>query len=106
MGKFCYAEIFVFLNEENKIENINPKYFQVIKDHSYECSKLYNIKIDNNNLILNWENFKNKCINYLDKEENIIKEVCLNQFEKIYNDNKNKYDFEYDFNKAKKIFIN
>ena len=37
-------------------------------------------------------------LNYLEKEENIIKEVCLKEFKKIYNVNKNKYDFEYDFN--------
>ena len=31
MGKFYYAEIIVFLNEENKIENINPNIFKLIK---------------------------------------------------------------------------
>ena len=56
-GKFYYAEIIVFLNEEKSIENINQKYFQVIKDHSFEFRKLQNLKIDNNNLLLNWEDF-------------------------------------------------
>ena len=35
-GKFCYSEIIVFFNEENKIENNNIKNYQIIKDHSYE----------------------------------------------------------------------
>ena len=43
-------------------------------------------------------------MNYLEKEENIIKEVFLKEFKKIYNANKNKCDFEYDFNKVYNIF--
>ena len=54
--------------------------------------KRHNKNFENNNIILNLEDFTGKCINYLEKEENLIKDVCL-EFKKIYEKNKENYEF-------------
>ena len=60
----------------------NTNNFKILKGHFFECIKLHNISQDNNNIILNWEDYTDKFIKYLEKEAEIKKDVCLKEFEK------------------------
>ena len=57
---------------------------------------------DKDNIILHLDDFNDLCINYLNKQENIKKEDCLKEFNRISNQKKDKYNLEYDKKKVSK----
>ena len=60
-------------------------------DHSLECKNI-EIKIPKITSEINyWEDYKDKCINYLEKADNYENKILLNKFHDIYK--KEGYDF-------------
>ena len=88
-GRFCDAKIDMIV--DINIDTTNQK-FKNIKDHSSECYKLEEINFENNEAINEWEDFKNKSINY---SNNIKGEFntksSIDNLEKIIEESK--YDF-------------
>ena len=104
MGRFCEAKIDLLVDINENITNSNQK-FKIIKDHSYECYKLEKINFENEEKINEWEEFKNKSINYLNNtqvEFNI--NLAIDNLKKIYDESK--YDFIFDKVKMKKLIKN
>ena len=64
LGRFCEAKIDMIVDINRNINNNNQK-FKIIKDHFYECYKLEKINFKKEEKINEWEEFKNKTINYL-----------------------------------------
>lgn len=66
--RFCDGKI-----EFNIESNINPnKKFRIISDHSLECYNYEKTGPANNNMINDWEDFTNKCFNYLNNFKGVL----------------------------------
>ena len=92
---FCNALIY------RKIDNKNY-YFKLDKDHTKECLEIQEIEIKTNvNLIGSYNEFINKCMNYLDSTEYYNKKELTTKLQDIYNENK--YNFKLKENTIKNI---
>ena len=84
----------------------------MIENHSYQCISLnQKSSLVNNELVYNWETYKNKCLNFLEENDNLKKSNVIDEFLKLYNETQ--YNFTFDRNKmlfyiknGKKIALN
>ena len=92
---FCNALIY------RKIEN-KDYYFKLDKDHSKECLEAQSIEFKiNTNLIGSYNEYINKCLQYLDSTEIYNKKDFTSKLQQIYNENK--YNFKLKENTIKNI---
>ena len=56
----------------------------MIKDHSEECKNLEIINPKLRTEINKWDEFRDKCINYMEKADNYENKFLINEFHKIF----------------------
>ena len=101
LGNFCNSEIILQISNQN---NITDQKFIMIKDHSEECKNLEIINPKLRNEINKWDEFRDKCINYMEKADNYENKFLINEFHKIFD--KGSYDFEINDKKLVNIIRN
>ena len=96
MGNFCNAEIILEINNQN---NNNEQKFKFIKDHSLDCKnfEIVNPKIKTE--INKWEEFKDKCYNFLENTNIYDNKSLIKEFHNIFE----KGEYNFTFNEKKLV---
>ena len=76
----------------------------MIKYYSEECKNLEIINPKLRNEINKWDEFRDKCINYMEKADNYENKFLINEFNKIFD--KGSYNFEINDKKLVNIIRN
>ena len=101
MGAFCNAK-FVLEGELKAKREVLLK-FKMIEKHSYQCISLnQKSSLVNNELVYNWETYKNKCLNFLEENDDLKKSKVIDEFLKFYNETQ--YNFIFYRNKMLSLY--
>ena len=92
----------ILIIDTNK--NINNQTFKLIHEHSLEYKQKEKIKPLYNEVILEWDDYKNICINNLQRIDIFIKEKCLDFCKAIYQSKK--YNFAFSEKKVIQLIKN
>ena len=87
-GNFCNAEIIL---ETNKQNTISEQKFIMTKDHSLDCKNLELLQPKIKMEINKWEEFKDLCLNFLEKTDSYDNKYLLKEFNKIYQNGEYKF---------------
>ena len=77
---------------DNKNNNYEQK-FKLINDHSLECKNFEIVTPKIKSEINNWEEFKDKCFNFLENTDNYDNKILIKECQKSFQ--KGTYDFSF-----------
>jgi len=97
--RFCNSKIECNIDIVN---GLNNQIYKLVSDHSNECYKLIKTDVESIDIINEWDEYVNKCYNYLESLNDAYdRNIILDNLKKIHSENK--YTFRYDEKKIKKL---